>query len=64
MTGEHGIGMEKRERMGLMFSDDDLTAMKLLRSAFDPVGLCNPGKIFPTPGVCVEQRAPRRRAAL
>src|SRR4029079_17316141 len=48
LTGEHGIGMEKRERMPLMFTEADLAAMRTLRAVFDPAGLCNPGKIFPT----------------
>jgi glycolate oxidase len=61
LTGEHGIGLDKRERMGLMFSAEDLAAMKRLREAFDPTGLCNPGKIFPAGGGCVEA-APARNA--
>jgi FAD/FMN-containing dehydrogenase len=47
LTGEHGIGMEKRDRMPLMFTEADLAAMRTLRAVFDPAGLCNPGKIFP-----------------
>lgn len=52
LTGEHGIGLEKRELMGLIFSDDDLDWMKTVKGALDPDGLSNPGKIFPTPGKC------------
>jgi glycolate oxidase len=52
LTGEHGIGFEKREYMPLMFSEDDLEAMRKVKRVFDPDGLVNPGKIFPaaTPG--------------
>jgi glycolate oxidase subunit GlcD len=60
ISGEHGIGAEKREFMGLVFSDADLDAMKRLRAAFDPEGVCNPGKIFPTTRFCAESN-PRAR---
>jgi len=42
-----------------MFSDDDLVTMQLLRCAFDPPGLANPGKVFPTPRLCGETPRPR-----
>ena len=45
---------EKREHMGLLFSDDDLDAMKRLRAVFDPTLACNPGKLFPTTRFCFE----------
>jgi glycolate oxidase len=48
ITGEHGVGMEKREHMPIMFSKDDLAAMKRLRLAIDPLELSNPGKMFPS----------------
>jgi glycolate oxidase len=64
VTGEHGIGVEKLQELGLSFGPDDLVLMQRVRAVFDPEGRANPGKIFPTPGVCVEQRAPGRRAAL
>jgi glycolate oxidase len=54
ITGEHGVGMDKAKHMGRMFSRADLDTMQLLRCAFDPAGLCNPGKIFPTPRLCGE----------
>jgi glycolate oxidase len=54
LSGEHGIGIEKREDMPLVFAEADLAAMQKVRQAFDPHNLCNPGKIFPTPGRCVE----------
>jgi glycolate oxidase len=63
LTGEHGIGVEKRELMGLIFSDDDLNWMNLVKRTMDPTGLCNPGKIFPTPGKCWTPR-PGRLAAV
>jgi glycolate oxidase subunit GlcD len=49
ITGEHGVGVEKRDAMPLMFSEADLAAMRRVKSAFDPAGLCNPGKIIPGP---------------
>lgn len=63
LTGEHGIGKEKQEFMKLLFSQDDLDAMLRLRRAFDPDGVCNPGKIIPVTRVCVES-APAAREAL
>jgi glycolate oxidase subunit GlcD len=54
ITGEHGIGSEKRDFMGLVFSETDLEPMKWLRAAFDPDLVCNPGKIFPTTRFCAE----------
>lgn len=47
ITGEHGVGLEKREAMRLMFTDADLSLMERVRKAFDPAGLCNPGKLIP-----------------
>jgi glycolate oxidase len=60
LTGEHGIGVDKACRMPLMFSQADLETMLRLRRAFDPDGLCNPGKIFPTPRLCGEVPGPYR----
>ncbi|WP_320676399.1 FAD-linked oxidase C-terminal domain-containing protein [Prochlorococcus sp. MIT 1300] len=54
ITGEHGIGSDKRCYLDWMFSSDDLATMSLVRQAFDPDGLANPGKIFPTPRSCGE----------
>jgi len=64
VTGEHGIGVEKMQQMPLLFSPTDLLVMQQLRKVFDPEQRCNPGKIFPTPGACVETTRPMRRAAL
>ena len=54
ITGEHGVGVDKAKSMPLMFTADDLDTMQLLRCAFDPHGLANPGKVFPTPRLCGE----------
>src|SRR5215212_7373698 len=58
LTGEHGVGHDKKKYMPKMFSEDDLNTMQLLRCAFDPHYLCNPGKIFPTPRLCGERPGP------
>ena len=60
ISGEHGVGNDKRCYMDWMFSPDDLATMQLVRQAFDPEGLANPGKLFPTPKTCGES-AQRRR---
>ena len=54
ITGEHGVGLDKKAYLGKMFGPDDLDAMHRLRCAFDPNGLSNPGKVFPTPRLCGE----------
>ncbi|MCC7271099.1 MAG: FAD-binding protein [Alphaproteobacteria bacterium] len=54
LTGEHGVGVEKRDLMGTMFSDVDLAHQQRLKCAFDPDGLLNPGKVFPTLHRCAE----------
>ncbi|MFY1668695.1 FAD-linked oxidase C-terminal domain-containing protein [Plantactinospora sp. WMMB334] len=54
ITGEHGVGMDKAKYLPRMYTDDDLETMQLLRCAFDPRSLANPGKIFPTPRLCGE----------
>ncbi len=60
ITGEHGIGSEKRDFMGLLFNESDLAAMRRVRDAFDPDGMCNPGKILPTPRFCAESNPKAR----
>ncbi len=60
ITGEHGVGADKACAMPLMFSEADLEVMKRLRNAFDPAGLANPGKLFPTPRLCGEVPGPYR----
>jgi glycolate oxidase len=64
ITGEHGVGADKKANMPKLFSPDDLDAMHLVRCAFDPAGICNPGKIFPTPRLCGEVPGPYRRHPL
>jgi glycolate oxidase len=59
ISGEHGIGSEKRETLPLVFSDDDLATMARLRDAFDVTRSFNPDKIFPSGAVCGEVRAPQ-----
>ncbi|MGB6484211.1 MAG: FAD-linked oxidase C-terminal domain-containing protein [Candidatus Acidiferrales bacterium] len=56
ITGEHGVGMEKDRLMPLLFTEADLTLMRGVRDAFNPVGRLNPGKIFPTGKGCGEVR--------
>jgi glycolate oxidase subunit GlcD len=60
LSGEHGIGIEKRDYMRLLFSEDDLEPMRWVHDAFDPDDLCNPGKVIPSPRSCVESN-PRHR---
>jgi glycolate oxidase len=60
ITGEHGVGVDKSRYMPKMFGPDDLDTMQLVRCAFDPASLCNPGKIFPTPRLCGEVPGHRR----
>ena len=60
ITGEHGVGVDKSSYLPRMFGADDLDTMQLLRCAFDPAGLCNPGKVFPTPRMCGEVPGVRR----
>src|SRR5262247_1830381 len=54
ISGEHGIGLEKTDFMPLIFSAADLALMQRLKNAFNPTGLCNPGKMFPTRKACGE----------
>jgi glycolate oxidase len=49
LTGEHGIGVEKREYLPDMFSPDEMDCLRRLRAAYDPLGVANPGKMFPGP---------------
>jgi glycolate oxidase len=66
LTGEHGIGVEKRGQMPLLFAPEDLRAMSLVRAVFDPEGRANPHKVFPDamrPASIGEVRACVRAAA-
>lgn len=60
ITGEHGVGVEKRDYMHLVFSAADLEPMYALRDAFNPEGACNPGKVIPTTRFCVESNPKAR----
>jgi glycolate oxidase len=64
ITGEHGVGIDKKGYMPAMFSEPDLEAFHRLRCAFDPVGLANPGKVMPTPRLCGEVPGPYREHPL
>jgi glycolate oxidase len=58
ITGEHGVGQEKKMFMPEMFAEPDLQTMQLVRCAFDPGHLSNPGKIFPRTPLCAEKQGP------
>jgi glycolate oxidase len=64
ITGEHGVGVDKKHHMPKQFSEDDLDAFQLLRCAFDPAALANPGKVMPTPRLCGEVPGPYRQHPL
>jgi glycolate oxidase len=64
ITGEHGVGLEKRDLMPLLFTDEDLDVMLSLRNAFNAAGVLNPGKLFPTTRVCAETRGASRNPVL
>jgi glycolate oxidase len=54
ITGEHGVGEEKKQMMARMFAEPDLATMQRVRCAFDPLRLANPTKVFPRPRLCGE----------
>ena len=54
LTGEHGVGVEKRDLMGTMFTETDLDQQQRVKCAFDPEALLNPGKVFPQLHACAE----------
>jgi glycolate oxidase len=54
LTGEHGVGVEKRDLMGAMFTETDLNQQQRVKCAFDPAGRLNPGKVFPVLHRCAE----------
>lgn len=62
LTGEHGIGVEKIADLGLLFENADIEWMQAVRNCFDPLHRANPGKIFPTPGGCLETVSLRKQA--
>jgi len=63
ISGEHGIGFEKRDTLSMVFSANDLATMARLRDVFDPKGLFNPDKIFPSGAQCGEARRPLHTAS-
>jgi glycolate oxidase len=64
ITGEHGVGLEKRNLMPLLFTNDDLDVMLSLRNAFNAAGVLNPGKLFPTTRTCREVSGPSTNPVL
>lgn len=60
ITGEHGVGAEKRDFMPVMFTEKDLATHQLIKCALDPEYLCNPEKVYPTPRLCGEAPGPYR----
>jgi glycolate oxidase len=58
ITGEHGVGADKAAYLGEQFGEDDLAAMNDVRCAFDSARAFNPGKVFPTPRLCVDRPGP------
>ncbi|MBS1818616.1 MAG: FAD-binding protein [Acidobacteria bacterium] len=60
ITGEHGVGADKKRYMADMYGAVDLDTMQMVRCAFDPSNICNPGKVFPTPRLCGEVPGPYR----
>jgi glycolate oxidase len=64
ITGEHGVGVDKKKYMPQMYGEPDLAAFQKLRCAFDPEGLANPGKVMPTPRLCGEVPGPYRQHPL
>jgi glycolate oxidase len=58
ITGEHGVGEEKKMFMSVMFAEPDLQTMQLVRCAFDPDHISNPGKVFPRTPLCAERPGP------
>jgi glycolate oxidase len=58
ITGEHGVGREKQQALGYMYSEPDLNTMQLVRCAFDPHHIANPDKLFPRPRLCGEKSGP------
>jgi len=64
ITGEHGVGMEKRHLMPRLFTEEDLDVMASLRSAFNSENILNPDKLLPTPRMCKEISGAARNPVL
>jgi glycolate oxidase len=61
ITGEHGVGIEKKEEMRFVYTDEEIKAQTDIRRVFNPENLLNAGKMFPTPGRCAEIKAERKK---
>ncbi|GAC1389586.1 MAG: FAD-linked oxidase C-terminal domain-containing protein [Ktedonobacteraceae bacterium] len=64
ITGEHGVGIDKKAYMQFMFTEADMATHQLIRCAIDPQNLCNPNKVYPTPRLCGEVPGPYRQHPL
>ncbi|MDN4523047.1 FAD-binding oxidoreductase [Fictibacillus fluitans] len=64
ITGEHGVGIEKKEEMRFVFTDEEIQAQTAIREVFNPENLLNAGKLFPSPGRCAEVKKEMKEAAL
>ncbi len=64
ITGEHGVGIDKKEYMKFMFNEADMATHQLIRCAIDPQNLSNPNKVYPTPRLCGEVPGPYRQHPL
>ena len=64
ITGEHGVGLEKKEEMRFIFSDEEIEAQTDIRAVFNPDNLLNPGKLFPEPGRCAEMKQELKKAGV
>lgn len=64
ITGEHGVGIDKKAYMQFMFTEADMATHQLIRCAIDPENLCNPNKVYPTPRLCGEVPGPYRQHPL
>ncbi|MGN1402349.1 MAG: FAD-linked oxidase C-terminal domain-containing protein [Bacillus sp. (in: firmicutes)] len=64
ITGEHGVGIEKREEMRFVFNEEEIRAQTDVREVFNPDNLLNAGKLFPSPGKCVEVKREQKAAML
>ena len=64
ITGEHGVGIEKREEMRFVFKDEEIIAQTNIREVFNPDNLLNAGKLFPTPGRCAEVKKEMKEAVI
>jgi glycolate oxidase len=64
ITGEHGVGIEKREEMRFVFKDEEIIAQTNIREVFNPDNLLNAGKLFPSPGRCAEIKREMKESAM